>query len=266
MITQNKLVAPVKKNFFKAHAKLLIICGAVVAVLLLMGGYALWSNTAWGAYEARYTDWRSGFTTKLNDTLALKADTDQERAGKLQGFKQLSGELASVQGELCKPLGLVSWQQQFVAATKESVASCEGVAAKAVAFKSALDATVVYIEDENTLAGKLRGLPASDKSLEEKDWEAQLAAWRTASQELKDMTVSEAFTPTRQKAVESAEAVVKAWDEVIVASKEKNKDKYTKAQEALAKAYDTLNGVSETSTQQIKPLTEALERAYSDVR
>lgn len=267
MIVNRRDTLPVqgKKNFFKAHSKLLIITGTVLVVLGATGGYVLWSKAAWGSYEARYVDWKGSFGAKLNDTLALRSDTDQERSDKLQSLKQVSSDLNVVQGGLCKPESLVAWQQQFVATTKEDVAACEALATKASSFKVALDKAVEYIENENSVAQKLRNLPISDKAIEEKDWEGQVAAWRTANQELKDMSASEAFGPTRQKALESTEAVIKAWDEVIAASKEKNKQRYTKAGEALTTAHDTLDGVLEVNTQQIKPLTEALESAYRGI-
>lgn len=237
------------------------VAAIVTAVILLAGGYVLWSTTAWNTYETTYKTWRADTGGRVTAALALPVTSDKERADKYTALKASSEAIITAKDSLCRVNVFIAWQQ-FIEAFHNRETACQKVIDTAGAFDSLSKGAVGYLENEQALAGIMAAIPHDKSELAEGDWEAQATAWHDAVRKADELKVGANFTATKQSARETIGKIATAWQEVVTAHKAKDRGKYEAARAQLVLAYGSLGATSDVGTQQLKTLLEPLQPAY----
>ncbi len=250
-------------RFLRTHRRAVIVVLLCVGVIGVLGGYGLWSKYVWDGYQTRYVALQNDVHTQLGATLALRADTQQERRVKVASFGKLTTTITSTEGTLCQVNQLVGWQRSFADLHRREE-QCRKTQQSLLQLRDKLKNVVGYLQNDQALAGHLATIHTQPE-LSEGEWEGQLAAWRTAANAIKTMPVEKAFAPVQQAAATASQGVVAAWEEVIAAHQAKDKARYLKAVDALAQAYGALSALQATSSLQLKGVSGEFQSAASGV-
>jgi hypothetical protein len=234
---------------------LLIAVGAI-----FIAGYILWSKHIWDDYEVKARNWQENVHVQVDKALALPVTSEKERNDKFTALKHVSDTIISSKATLCSVNGLVGWQRaiQTLHAREER---CQKEMSATVTFNEKIQAVVVYLKDEQSLA-KIMSTLTGKPEVTENDLEAQETLWHDGSGKVEKLSVSTAFAPTKQAALDATKKIDTAWQGVLAAHKAKDQTKYASAQSQLATAYDSLNGVVDTNTKQLKALLDPLQSVY----
>lgn len=241
------------------------IIGLVAAVVLGgIGGYLWWSQSSWNAYEKKYTSLRQDIDTKLTTVFTMQSDTGQQRQEKTASLAKISADIEVTGDSFCHQNALIGWQRVFNE-YKTYEGSCRDTLALARAFNDQLKVTVEYLQQEQALARQMAAAP-SQTEVAEGDFEAQLGAWRSVYEGIRNTNVSGDLDPVKQATLGVTGEIMGNWGEIIAAHQAKDKARYTKAIQALAAAYDKLGTVSSTNREQLKGVAARLKEAYQELQ
>lgn len=240
-----------------------VILLVIILLLTTLGIYAWWSKTSWDSYEARFTTLQQNAKKQLETTFSLQSDTQQERQAKLDGLAKLNDDISSLD-ELCSQNNLIAWQR-VIKTYAEQEEACKSAQASLKSFQGSLKITVEYLQSEHALAKSLMSAPVQAET-SEGDWEGQLSGWRSAADSIKNVTSSGKFDSVKQVAVEVSNGIIKAWEEVLAAHHAKDKTRYVKATQDLAAAYDKLETITTSDTNQLKIIASDLEEVYKNLK
>jgi len=255
-----RIISPSLGQKIYTHRKVIII---IATILLVVGGYALWSKYTWDEYEVEYGKWHTTTQDQLNTALMLPAVTEKERLTKLGALKKASDGITSARTSLCNANILVSWQR-IAPAFRDREEKCQRTVDTSVAFSQKMQAVITYLEQEQVLTGLISAIPVGKSELAEADWQAQAAAWHETASKVKTLPSNTDFAPTKQIAAETIVKVDVAWQEVVAAHGAKDKARYTKAQTQLADSYGSLDAIAVTGAKQLKILLDPLQAAYEN--
>lgn len=243
-----------------ASKKRLIIIGVIV-LALSVGGYILWSKHVWAQYAASSTQWHQGIKSDITTLTELPVASSKDENALLVRIKQVSQRIASDQASICDVNPLVGWQRQFIEGYGSAISACQKMSANVTLFQKRLTVTADYMKDDLALA-KIMTTVNPPGELAEDTWDKQVAIWAEAVKATGDLSVSPAFKPTQQRAVEKMTAIKAAWQELVAANQLKDKTKYLDAQNKLGTAYDGLNDVRTDSEKSLTSVTDSLSDAY----
>lgn len=241
----------------------LVILLMIFLVLTTLGAYAWWSKTSWDTYENRFTTLQQNAEKQFEATFSLQSDTQQERQAKLDGLAKLNDEISSLD-ELCSQNNLIAWQR-VIKTYAEQEEACKSAQTSLKSFQGSLKITIEYLQSEHALAKSLTSAPAQAETTEG-DWEGQLSGWRSTADSIKNVTSSGKFDSVKQAAVEVSSGIIKAWEEVLATHHAKDKTRYVKATQDLAAAYDRLETITTSDTDQLKVIASDLEEAYKNLK
>ena len=239
-----------------------IIIGGIV-LALIVGGYMLWSKHAWAQYAASSTQWHQGIESDIKTLTELPVASSKDEDALLVRIKQVTQRIASDQDSVCEVNPLVKWQRQFIKGYSSAISACQKMSANITLFQKQLNVAADYMKDDQALAKIITTINPPGE-LAEDTWEKQATAWGEAVKAVTDLSVSQAFKPTQQRAVEKMTAVKIAWQELIAAHQLKDKAKYVDAQNKLGTTYDGLNDVSTDSKKNLTGITDSLSAAYTE--
>jgi len=246
-------------NSFRSHRKDYIVGGIIAVLLIILGGYSLWSKNVWDGYEAKYSQWDTSTKQQITQALSLTVKSDQDRERKMAAIKTVSAAIDSAETSLCQVNGLISWQH-FIKSLQAKEGDCREVVAKRGDWNKKLKPIVVYLEDEQAIAKVVAKSPKLSQ-VPDTEWEAQPAVWQALTKDVEGTTVRSAFNPVKQQASKATMGIEAAWKEVIAAHKAKDKARYIKAQGQLTQAYETLAETAKTDTDNLKLLLDKLPNA-----
>jgi hypothetical protein len=243
------------------HSKKYLILASILLSVFLIGGYALWSKQVWAQYGVTYAKWHQELNAKMRAISVLPTTTVKEQDVILDQFDGVSQRISFKQADLCTVTPLVQWQQRFIAVYESARSDCQKKMTDIVSFQKQLDSVIAYIKNDHELA-KIIATATPAGELADGVWGNQVSTWGKAIDSAGKLSVSAAFQPTRQQALDRMTTVKVAWQELIVAHQLKDKVKYIEAQNKLGAAYDGLNDVSVASEKNSAILTDLLSVAY----
>lgn len=240
--------------------KALLIMSAILFVVAV-GSYTLWSRHTWAQYTPRHTQWHQAIKSDVGKVIELPVASEKDQDALLVRLESLSRRISSEQASMCEVPAVVSWQQRFIAGYRDMQTACGKMVAGVALFQKQLTTVTTYIADDRKLAViSAKAVPPSEAS--DDVWGAQVELWGRVADEVKHLSVSAAFKPTQQVAVERMTAVKAAWQELIAAHQLKDKVKYVAAQSALGASYDGLDTITLDDTKHLSALTDELSAAY----
>lgn len=258
MIVSNKL-----KQMSPKRRRFIIIALASSLVVILIAGYGLWSMNAWNAYKTTYENWQKDLRTTVDTAMALPAKTAEERAKKLASFKEVTSKISSAQQSLCQTPALIAWQNALgdLHARQET---CRGIITRADTFGKKMQATVSYLQSEQSVATAVsKTLTDSASKVTESTWGSQVDTWKQAYDTVAKIPSESSFAPIKTSTLDKLKGLETAWAELIAAHTAKDKTKYTEAQSKLVTAYTALSSLPAMSTEQLMKLTGSLQAAYA---
>ena len=234
---------------------------SVTVLVVVVGCYALWSRHVWAQYAPSYIQWHQTAKSDIKKIIELPVANEKDQGALLVQLESVSQRINSEQSSVCQVSAAVTWQQRFAAEYRDAQVACRNLVANAVAFQKQLNIVTAYIADDHRLAKiSASALPPSEVS--DVTWDAQVELWGQAVNDVQALTVSAAFKPTQQVAVEKSTAVKAAWEELITAHQSKDKARYITAQSTLGASYDGLNAISLNATENLSKLTTRLKDVY----
>lgn len=258
----NNAMIPLTRHLGK-NRRMLVIAGGVVAALLAVGGYVLWSGSSWSAYHASHVDWKHETKSTVDDVLRLPAGTVKLRSTKLKALGDRVSILTADAGSRCRPNGMVSWQASINATYKKWQQECEADAVAIGKLNEELMAVSAYLKSEHALAGVLSdALAATSGKLTEKSFSAVLGKWKTATAGVTALRVPTQFEAVKSKAQKNVDNAAAAWQSLVKAHAAKNEADYNAAIKAVAEAYSSLDDIETISTNTFAKLAAQLQKAY----
>ena len=243
-------------SFVTHHRKAVIIYSVLTAVLLILGGYGLWSMHTWSQFETNYGSWDSNTKQQASSALTLPIKNDQDRQHKLVALKAVSNSVESAKDTLCKMNTFMQWQESMDS-LKKKVDDCNKVINRQVAFGTRLQAITTYLENEQALA-KIIAKNNAPTELAEGDWGAQPALWQATVKSVSDMPADTTFASVKGVAVKQVSELEAAWRELLTAHQAKDKVRFIKAQSQLVQGYAALGEIALASSQQLQKLISQL--------
>lgn len=243
-----------------------VVAGCFAVILLLCGGYALWSNAAWAGYHTSYSQWKVETKNKIDSALDLPATTAVERTKKLQALKTTSEFIASGDRSHCSISGTVSWQESINATYKGWRQECIAVRTAADTLNSSLTSASNYLQSEHELASVLAtALGATNKKVTESTFTSVLSKWKAASVGVKSLKASTEFTPVKTKAQKAVDDIESLWERLVAAHAAKDETKYEQALAGLTGAYSAIDDIEKESIKQFTQLSKVVESRYEAV-
>jgi len=244
------------KRFISSHRLVIIIAGVVVIV----GGYAIWSKLSWDGYESAYKNWHEQTKGQLRTALAIPSDQHDK---KVQALLNIANNIREQQDTACETNGLIGWQR-FVGALQEREKSCQKARDDLVSLGASLNAFTAYMADDQALAAILKR--ATTKSdLPESEWEAQVLVWKSIVDKIAGLKVASEFTPVKTKALGVTKQIYDSWQAVMAAHAAKDKTKYLQSQARLVQSYGAGSSIADASSEQVKELLEAVTAAQNSL-
>lgn len=239
-------------SFIIRHRKGVIIYSVIAALLLIAGGYGLWSMHTWGQFETGYASWNNNTKQQAATALALPVKNDQDRQRKLAALKAVSNSVASAKNTLCEVNTFMRWQQS-IDSLKTKVDDCNKVIDRQAVFGTKLQVVTTYLENEQALA-KIIAKNNTPTELAEADWGAQPGLWQTTVKSVSDLSTHTSFTSVKGVAVKQVSDLEAAWKELVAAHQAKDKARFIKAQSQLVQGYAALGEIALASSQQFQKL------------
>lgn len=226
-------------------------------MLVLVGGYALFSWVTWQGYEGNYTQWQASIKSQTDEALWVK-----DPSTKLAALKNLSKTLIGAKDTVCSAHVLIKWQE-VLKSIKEREEKCQQALQRVSNLSKKLQATTQYLEEEKALGNVLTSVPHDKDRLPETDWQAQATAWHTAAQTGAKLSAHDSFSTTKQAAVATLQKIDAAWQEVLAAHTAKDKARFLQAQASLVQEYGGLGEITTISTNNFQALLDELQKAYN---
>ncbi|HET8884080.1 MAG TPA: hypothetical protein VFM68_01270 [Candidatus Saccharimonadales bacterium] len=234
----------------------------VAIILVTIAGYSLWSRQVWAQYQPSYMQWHQDIQTSVDKAVTLPTTTEKERSAVTARFTDIVRHIKDTQQTTCWVPSGVEWQTNSIDSLADMQTDCQAMVSDMNEFKAQLQKITTYLHNDQALAKILAAIPQPDELADDK-WSAQAGAWEKAIQSAKDLSVGDAFQPTKTLAVKQMTTVKNAWKDVIAAHKAKDKKQYLAAQAALATAYDELHKVTTTSKKTVTSLLVALQKIFA---
>jgi hypothetical protein len=247
------------------HSKkrITILIGTLL-IIIMAGGYTLWSKQIWDAYRPAYIQRHQTLKDDINKLAEASTVTAEDRKAVLTDLEDMTRQIDVFSQKLCDVHPAVAWQAGVWRDLKSAQNDCSVIMKKVAKLGDPLQRVTAYIQDDNKLALLLTAAPQSGE-LADDTWEAQAALWKKTGTDIENMSASSAFTPVKKLAVTNVTTVKDAWQAVSAAHQAKGKAKYLAAQDGLAHALDGLNEITIMSEKELLPLASELEKAISGV-
>ncbi|QQG50728.1 MAG: hypothetical protein HZB75_04305 [Candidatus Saccharibacteria bacterium] len=240
-----------------------IIVAAIVGLLIAVGGYTYWSAQVWNNYETSYAAWKQDLDHDIDAALQLPTTTSDERSKKVAELKAVVMTIKENQSA-CDISGAVAWQQN-VGGLGAKIKACEEMMRPVVGYSSKLDSTLAYLEAERRLADIISSTATNTKQTE-KTWDAQVASWSKAINDINSLQVSDNFVATKEYAIKYAKKMESTWKSLVIAHKAKNKANYLKAYAEITRAHEMLTVLASDSQARLKVILSDLQASYDTLK
>lgn len=249
-------------RYYKNRPRRLLFLLAVLAVLILMVAYVVWSRHAWSTYESSYLQWKNETHKEIRGAMQLPTDTVVARTAALKKLSTIATRIEDERPAVCEVHVLIIWQSLLVSSLKQARNNCETLIEPVGMFNQQLRKTVLHLRDDKKIATIISAIPQPDEATET-EWSKQIQMWDKAINSVDKLAVSNTFLETKKVAIERMKTVKAAWQEVVGANKEQNRDRFVSSQTALAASYDGINELTVVSEKEVAILTAELVRRYS---
>lgn len=240
-----------------------IIIVAVVGLLIAIGGYIYWSAQVWNNYETSYVTWRQDINHDIDTALQLPTTTGEERLRKMAELKTIVVTTEENQST-CDISGAIAWQRN-IGGLGSKIEACEQVMRPVSDYRSKLDRALVYLEAERKIADIISSTATNTKQTE-KTWDAQVASWSKAVNDISSLQVSDDFGVTKEYALKYAKKMESTWKSLVVAHKAKNKANYLKAYAEIVSAHEMLGVLASDSQVRLKAILRDLQASYDTLK
>lgn len=245
----------------RSKRSVLMVGVGILLILAIVGGYMLWSKQVWAEYTPSYTQRHQEIQSNIKEAATLPVTNAKEQDATLARLKDVSSNMATEQKALCTVNIWVQWQQQMISAYRDAQDACREKASDITTFQNQLNLVIIFIENDRALA-KIIDTVVPPNELADNAWGEQEVAWNSAIAAATKLSVSDAYKPTQQRAVEKMTAVKQGWIEFVAAHQQKDKVKYLAAQSKIGTSYDELNAIADESTKGLNALTKVLNASY----
>lgn len=239
-----------------AHKLLVLLTVVIIGV---GAAYTVWSIATWRQYQTQYTTTLVDFRASVDAVLKLSQKTEEEKNKKTTSLYEIVKNQTNLD---CRVGGLFDWQRVFGEARRR-VDECVHLDERLVAFRSALEKVVTFLQDEQ----KLATIMTSDTSekVNEENFEAQAENWQKVQRELTSPETSEAFKPVQDKAKNAANVIQGAWQRLSDANKVQDQSAYEDARAKVSASYDSLATIAPIATTQLAELLKELSTSYETI-
>lgn len=234
---------------------------AVALVAGLVLGYTAFSLQTWAGFDERTAAWSEESQQLLDAASAGVERPVEERASDVQEIRRTVDQLSVDAEEMCTPRAVIRWQSSLGAGTT-SQQSCQESVEQVTQVAEKLDRVAAYLEDEYTVAAALDPLSAWSDQATEDEFAEILQAWQDTEREIAELSVSEAFEPTRAELLAALDEVIVAWEAVDAAHEAQDLVAFAEARDELPPSYTGLAEVSEAGAERLAALDEAFIEAY----
>lgn len=226
------------------------------AAAVMLVAYVAYSFLAWQSIAARSAILSQQFQEKTQSVMTTLRTSDASVDDKRAALHRL---VESVDGACVVPTG-IAWQEQLLSLGKYR-AACERVQERYQQVTRAGQAVERYFADEQQLVKVLQSRSATPKTVAEKDWPGQLAAWRQTDEALRTTSVGSAAEPVKKSAVVATGKVVVAWQALLDAHAKQDMTAFHVAKISLQDAYDLFGDTVTAGEAALRPLVATLEDA-----
>jgi len=238
----------------------------LIGAVLLLGVAALcgiWSKTAWDNL-GRSKEMKASILRQIEMALVLPTNTIEEREAKKEALRQTTQTIQNL-GKPCYVAEVIAWQR-FIGDFEQQQERCAEDENKIRQVDEKLRPIITFLQDDATIAQALAELQAQRAEIGEADFVAIVMVWERATQNVRNVKVSEPFLPVREATGASLEAGVMKWKELIAAHEAKNKAGFLRAQQELAAVSDQLVSTRELEQRELVKLVEVFQQALSSAK
>lgn len=237
--------------------KRLLIGG--LGVVVLLGGYVLWSNYMWRQYEEHYKTAMTEAKGSIDAAIQLPQSTEDEKTKKITEVTAIGASYQSID---CEISAVVDWQSSLDNLQRIK-ADCEDQAMKLDALIAEMRRVAQYFKNDRELVTVMATKDGSTV-VNEDTIEDQVKNWQQIKEKVQSLEVSEAFAPVKAKAQDAASKIFDVWQQLFDAHQAQDQPAYEEARANLAANYDTLAAIVAVSSQHLTELTKKLETAYNE--
>ena len=173
---------------------------------VVFAAYITLSIALWNAYSSTADDRRSD----MRDDIAQLASADSSIAQREQIADSLKSRIESV----CEPPAIIAWQQYAVGRASEAVRACEDKGAVARNTVQSYTDMTAYLRDEQYFDQIIRNAMAEDRTTEDASYDAHVAVWTKAAQQIADRQVVEGARDLQKELQEVTTQIAEAWNSV----------------------------------------------------
>ena len=236
-----------------------VIIGILLSILLVVGGFTLFSCYAWQKYENDYKSWHLDLRGQTERALKLPSKTLADRTEKLTTLQSLRYTAANGVNH-CNAYQILHWQQG-IDAVRQKLNKCQLLAGPAKQFAIDLQAITDHLASEKTISAILVDVKMGDQ-IEEAKWSEVTAHWDKIVKQLETQNVATTFVSSKKLAIEKVTLVTKAWRALIDANNAKDRSKYEVAVQDLTASYDGLAEIGGSAEKTLLPLLEKLRKSH----
>lgn len=249
---------PKLRDFLRYHKKGVIVGVGILLAALILGGYVLWSVSAWTSYSVRYETWQKTVRSSLDDALQSKVSTSR-----LAALKKTSKELA--EGEsICHVNSIIAWQATIFRPFQSREALCRQASSRAATLSKRVDELVKHLQSEQQFIDVVVASDTRKAEVTENDFDAQIGIWQSLTDNVKKMPVDTEFASVKSEAINKFDKILGVWKDLVSAHKAKDSAKYVDASARLPVVYRAVSELNELNTKQYKTLLERLQSTYKD--
>ncbi len=248
-----------KKPHFRRPSRTMIMIASMTLAGLLLAIYGLLSAKNWSSYHQSYVNSTNVIKKQIDAALATPV-TAANQAARLSA---LDASVRSMEnfGSYCHSLAIYDWQWVIIPTVKTWQNECDARSNGFTVLAAQITRIVTYTKNEQGLQ-TIISKPLAATSVSETNVASQATAWHSAASQLDTFATVGYFSPVKQKAIAVVAPIAAAWDAVVDASKQQNKQAYENAVGALQGVYGGIQGISDQNKAVFAVLTSALQHAY----
>ena len=212
-----------RSNRFSLNSKKgWLIAGGILLTLLIVIGFVLFSRYAWDKYENDYTAWHASIESRVDQGLALKSSTSDDRMKKLSTLHSLNDDIKAGMKQ-CEAYNWLHWQQ-MIDVIEQKINKCEVLMERVGQFGDDLGIVVDHLESEKAVSVVIADTVLANE-VNENDLAAVRDHWIGVVVALEKQKVSKTLLSTKKLAIEKTGMVRDAWQAVVDANTAKDRSR-----------------------------------------
>lgn len=237
-------------TFIKKNRKLLVIVGIVlILVVTVLASFLSFKN--WENYQNNYNQFFISAQKDLNNEIdRIIKNTDDSASEKLAKVIELNSQLTDESNAICQTTDLYNWQK-IINSVNTEIKNCQKEKDE-LSNKLELIKTITnYLENEHKLSNIIsNAISQTNKNNSPEKWHLIEAFWRKAISDIEKLETSQEFNSTKKLSLDYLDKIADNWETLSQANKDKDRQKFEKAQEDLVVTYSDLSKLAKSSEMQ----------------